>query len=89
MKLIALAALASVALAAPLYAQSQADTSRPAATDSAKFYRMDETPIPGQTKRPGILVFDPRPRAKFDFLLKLKKSMRPAMAQSAGDRSLR
>jgi len=54
-----------------------------------KFYNFDDLLIDGKITKPKILYIDPKQRAKFDRLLKLKKSFLPNLKNTAKDPSLR
>ena len=60
-----------------------------AADDKAKFYDFSDQLIDGEIKKPTTMYFDQRQRARFDKLLKLKKSFRPYMIESAKERTLK
>ena len=49
----------------------------------AKFYDFSDQPIDGDVKKPPTIVMEARTRAKFEKLLKLKKSFRQAMIDSS------
>lgn len=49
----------------------------------AKFYDFSDQLIDGDVKKPPTIVMEARTRAKFDKLLKLKKSFRQAMIDSS------
>jgi hypothetical protein len=58
----------------------------PPKTDArAKFYNFDEMLIDGEIKKPQALYVNPRRRAKFGKLLKLKKSFIDKLFQTAKD----
>lgn len=57
--------------------------------DKARFYDFSDQLIDGEIKRPTALHVESRTRAKFDKLLKLKKSFRPAMIETAKERILK
>ncbi len=65
----------------------------PAATaladDKAKFYDFSDQLIDGEIKKPTTLYMESRQRARFDKLLKLKKSFRPTLIESAKERTLK
>lgn len=60
-----------------------------AADDKAKFYDFSDQLIDGEIKKPTALYMESRQRARFDKLLKLKKSFRPALIDSAKERTLK
>lgn len=60
-----------------------------ATSDKAKFYNFDVLDIDGGGKKPAVTVFDTSPRPNFPRLLKLKKSLRPAMQATGEDRALK
>ncbi len=49
----------------------------------AKFYDFSDQLIDGDVKKPPTIVMEARTRAKFEKLLKLKKSFRQAMIDSS------
>jgi hypothetical protein len=49
----------------------------------SKFYDFSDQLIDGDVKKPPTIVMESRTRAKFEKLLKLKKSFRQAMIDSA------
>ncbi len=55
----------------------------------AKFYDFSDQIIDGEIKKPTTLYTDVRKKAKFDRLLKLKKSFLPAILKTAKDASLK
>ena len=59
------------------------------AEEKAKFYDFSDQLIDGDVKKPAALHMESRTRAKFDKLLKLKKSFRPAMIETAKERLLK
>ena len=59
------------------------------AEDKAKFYDFSDQLIDGDIKKPTTLYTDARQRVKFDRLLKLKKSFRPTLIESAKERTLK
>lgn len=59
------------------------------AEEKSKFYDFSDQLIDGEIKKPTTLVLDVRQRAKFDKLLKLKKSFRPALLDTAKERLLK
>lgn len=58
-------------------------------TDKAKFYDFSDQLIDGEVKKPTVLLNEGRQRAKFEKLLKLKKSFRPAMIETSKERILK
>jgi hypothetical protein len=54
-------------------------------SEKAKFYDFSDQMIDGEIKRPVALVMETRVRAKFEKLLKLKKSFRTEMLASSHD----
>ena len=50
---------------------------------------IEDFAIDGDVKKPAALHMESRTRAKFDKLLKLKKSFRPAMIETAKERLLK
>lgn len=84
-KSAALLALCGLALGhASLAAANPAD-----ATDRAKFYDFGIQVIDAEVKKPATELIVAQPRPIFDRLLKLKKSMRPALRASCEDRALK
>lgn len=84
-KVLALTALVSLSLAGLAVGYS----SPAAAEEKAKFYDFSDQLIDGDVKKPAALHMESRQRAKFDKLLKLKKSFRPAMIETAKERLLK
>ncbi len=60
-----------------------------AAEEKSKFYDFSDQLIDGDIKKPTQIYIESRKRAKFDKLLKLKKSFRPAMIETAKERQLK
>lgn len=61
-----------------------------AAEDSkAKFYDFSDQLIDGEIKKPASIYTESRTRAKFDKLLKLKKSFRPMMLDTSREKLLK
>lgn len=79
-KVLALVALSSLVLGY---------SSLAAAEEKSKFYDFSDQLIDGDVKKPAALHMESRSRAKFDKLLKLKKSFRPAMIETAKERLLK
>lgn len=67
--------------ATPAFAQSK--------EEKARFYDFSDQLIDGEIKKPTALHMESRSRAKFDKLLKLKKSFRPAMIETSKERILK
>lgn len=59
------------------------------AEEKSKFYDFSDQLIDGEIKKPMTVVLETRQRAKFDKLLRLKKSFRPAMLETAKERLLK
>ncbi len=59
------------------------------AEDKSKFYDFSDQLIDGEIKKPTTLYMESRQRARFDKLLKLKKSFRPTLIESAKERTLK
>lgn len=57
--------------------------------DKARFYDFSDQMIDGEIKKPTALYMESRSRARFDKLLKLKKSFKPAMIETAKERVLK
>ncbi len=57
--------------------------------EKSKFYDFSDQLIDGEIKKPMTVVLETRQRAKFDKLLRLKKSFRPAMLETAKERLLK
>ena len=73
--LVAAVALAlAVAMAAPVMAKRGV---------KARFYDFSDQLIDGEVKRPSTIWMESRTRAKFDKLLRLKKSFRQVMIDSS------
>jgi hypothetical protein len=60
-----------------------------AAEEKSKFYDFSDQLIDGDIKKPTQLYMEGVKRAKFGKLLKLKKSFRPAMIETAKERQLK
>jgi len=75
-----IAAVAAAALTAPLGVGAQ---------EKSKFYDFSDQLIDGEIKKPMTVVLETRQRAKFDKLLRLKKSFRPALIETAKERLLK
>ena len=60
-----------------------------AAEEKSRFYDFSDQLIDGEIKKPTALYMESRSRAKFDKLLKLKKSFRPAMLETSKERILK
>lgn len=76
--LLALAGFSVVAL--PAFAADDA---------KAKFYDFSDQLIDGEIKKPASIYTESRTRAKFDKLLKLKKSFRPMMLDTSREKLLK
>lgn len=76
-------ALVAVAMALALAGSAYA------ADAASKFYDFSDQLIDGEIKKPTQIYIESRQRAKFDKLLKLKKSFRPAMIETAKERQLK
>lgn len=76
--LLALAGFSIVAL--PAFAADDA---------KAKFYDFSDQLIDGEIKKPASIYTESRTRAKFDKLLKLKKSFRPMMLDTSREKLLK
>lgn len=57
--------------------------------EKARFYDFSDQLIDGDIKKPQNIYIDARTKAKFDKLLKLKKSFRPAMLETSKERILK
>jgi hypothetical protein len=55
----------------------------------ARFYDFSDQLIDGEIKKPTALYMESRSRARFERLLKLKKSFRPAMIETSKERILK
>jgi len=55
----------------------------------AKFYDFSDQLIDGEIKKPASIYTESRTRAKFDKLLKLKKSFRPMMLDTSREKLLK
>lgn len=60
-----------------------------AADEKARFYDFSDQLIDGDIKKPTALYMESRTRARFEKLLKLKKSFRPAMIETSKERILK
>jgi hypothetical protein len=76
-------AAAVATLAAPAIASAQSKEER------ARFYDFSDQLIDGEIKKPTALFVESRSRARFNKLLKLKKSFRPAMIETSKERILK
>lgn len=76
-------ALAVTALAVPAVAGAQSKE------EKARFYDFSDQLIDGEVKKPTALFVESRSRARFNKLLKLKKSFRPAMIETSKERILK
>ncbi len=77
---IAVAAL-TAGLAIPAFAAPPAKGG-----DKSKFYDFSDQLIDGEIRKPTALYTDSRQKAKFERLLRLKKSFLPAMFQTSKER---
>lgn len=60
---------------------------KPPARDArSKFYDFNEQVIDGEIRKPTALYVDARARAKFDRLMRLKKSFLPELFRTSKDR---
>ncbi len=59
------------------------------AEDKSRFYDFSDQNIDGQIKKPIVMNIETRQRAKFDKLLKLKKSFRMALVDTGRERTLK
>ena len=75
--------LLSVVLALILFVLAHRVDAAPPKSPRAKFYDFSEQVIDGQIKKPTALYTDSRQKVKFDRLLKLKKSLLPAILETA------
>jgi hypothetical protein len=57
--------------------------------EKARFYDFGDQLIDGDIKKPQNIYIDARTKAKFEKLLKLKKSFRPAMLETSKERILK
>ena len=76
----ALGLLGVAALAGPAWADKE---------EKARFYDFSDQLIDGDIKKPQNIYIDARTKAKFEKLLNLKKSFRPAMLETAKERILK
>jgi hypothetical protein len=76
-------ASAIAALAVPAVASAQSKE------EKARFYDFSDQLIDGEIKKPTALFVESRSRARFNKLLKLKKSFRPAMIETSKERILK
>ena len=72
--------VAVIGLSAPAFAAP------PAGNVKSKFYDFSDQLIDGEIRKPTALYTDARQKAKFDRLLRLKKSFLPAMFQTSKER---
>lgn len=68
---------------------STASVTAASKSEKAKFYDFSDQMIDGEIKKPAALVMETRARAKFDKLLKLKRSFRSEMLASSHDPCLK
>lgn len=76
-------AMAAVAMAVVLPAAVPGLAHAADKDSKAKFYDFSDQLIDGDVKKPPTIVMESRTRAKFEKLLKLKKSFRQAMIDSS------
>ncbi|HEY3356248.1 MAG TPA: hypothetical protein VGQ83_23550 [Polyangia bacterium] len=80
---LALAAAAAVILgAAPAVAKPPRGVA-PKGEAKTKFYNFDDMVVDGEFRRPSVLLTTAREQARFDRLLRLRKSFLPQMLQTA------
>lgn len=80
----------ALALAASLALAGLAAAPAFAADDGkAKFYDFSDQLIDGEIKKPASIYTESRTRAKFEKLLKLKKSFRPMMLDTSREKLLK
>jgi hypothetical protein len=80
---VSLLVVSGLVAAAPAFAQAEVSK------DSARFIEFDPTHIPGNAQKSTVYIGSGRVRARFDRLLVLKKSVRPAMLATGGDLNLK
>lgn len=72
----------------PVYIKAQSKVKQKKA-EKTKFYNFDDLLINGEYKKPKTLYVDARQKAKFEKLLKLKKSFLPNLKNTRKDPVLR
>lgn len=77
--------VAVIGLSVPAFAAPPAGAP-PAGNVKSKFYDFSDQLIDGEIRKPTALYTDARQKAKFDRLLRLKKSFLPAMFQTSKER---
>ncbi|QDP51325.1 MAG: hypothetical protein GOVbin630_23 [Prokaryotic dsDNA virus sp.] len=65
---------------------STAAVGKPPASGKSKFYDFSEQLIDGEIRKPTALYTDARQKAKFDRLLRLKKSFLPKLFETSQDK---
>jgi len=75
---ILLIAMFAFALLFPVFSEAS-----PPKNQKSKFYDFNEQLIDGEIRKPTALYMDARQRAKFERLLKLKKSFLPALFKTS------
>jgi len=70
----------ALGLAAPAVAKPKTP---PKAETKTKFYNFDDMVVDGEFRRPSVLLTTAREQARFDRLLRLRKSFLPQMLQTA------
>ncbi len=84
MKRFACAVLAGAMLV--LFTAPMASAAPPKKSGKSKFYDFSDQLIDGEIRKPTALYTDARQKAKFDRLLRLKKSFLPAMFRTSKEK---
>ena len=69
-----------------IVAFAAAAVAKPPTKDKSKFYDFSDQLIDGEIRKPTALYTDARQKAKFDRLLRLKKSFLPAMFKTSREK---
>jgi hypothetical protein len=77
-----LALAVALAAAAPALAKPP-KAAPPRGEPKTKFYNFDDMVVDGEFRRPSVLLTTAREQARFDRLLRLRKSFLPQMLQTA------
>jgi len=80
--LLALAVVAAAGVAAPARAQKKRAPA-PTRGEKTKFYNFDDMVVDGEFRKPSVLLTTARAQARFDRLLRLRKSFLPEMLKTA------
>jgi hypothetical protein len=80
--LVALAIAVTATCAAPAQAQKKGVKPAPRGTKT-KFYNFDDMVVDGEFRKPSVLLTTAREQARFERLLRLRKSFLPEMFKTA------